>query len=129
MRGWAFGWAMGKNIMGFLEAGGLQIDVNDYIPPPKFNSLPLKSYRAPIGKDRLPTAMAFRGELLNFWGDMLFNDFFLKYDLINRIESGLWGSTCFLPLKAQKGKDHHGTARFKATASQWFYQHSKGVKF
>ena len=34
----------------------------------KFNSSPLKSYRDPIGKDHLPTIMAFRGELLNFGG-------------------------------------------------------------
>ena len=34
---------------------------------PKFNSSPLKSYRNPIGKDRLPTII-FRGKLLNFRG-------------------------------------------------------------
>ena len=34
----------------------------------KFNSSPLKSYRNPMGKDRFPTTMAFRGELLNFRG-------------------------------------------------------------
>ena len=36
--------------------------------PPKFNSSPLKSYRNPIGKDRLPFPPFFRSELLNFWG-------------------------------------------------------------
>ena len=117
----------GKKYHGFF-GGWWLANRCKWLPPPKFSSLPLKSYRAPIGKARLPTTMAFRGELLNFGGDNCFNDFFLKYDLINRIESGLWGSTCFLPLKAQKGKDHHGTARFKATVSQWFYQHSEGVK-
>ena len=30
--------------------------------PPKFNSSPLKSYRLPIGKDRLPFPPFFRGE-------------------------------------------------------------------
>ena len=34
--------------------------------PPKFNSSPLKSYRAPIGNDRLPT-IHFSG-MLNFGG-------------------------------------------------------------
>ena len=33
--------------------------------PPKFNSSPLKSYRNPIGKDRLPTTF-FSGSMLNF---------------------------------------------------------------
>ena len=31
--------------------------------PPNFNSLPLKSYRYPIGKDRLPVPPFFRGKL------------------------------------------------------------------
>ena len=36
---------------------------------PKFNSSPPKSCRDPIGKDHLPTTMAFRGNsLLNFVG-------------------------------------------------------------
>ena len=37
--------------------------------PPKFNSSPFKSYRDPIGKDRLPTTI-FRGELRScyIWG-------------------------------------------------------------
>ena len=34
----------------------------------KVNSSPLKIGLAPKGKDRLPTIMAFRGELLNFGG-------------------------------------------------------------
>ena len=38
---------------------------------PKFNSSPLKSYRNPIGKDRLPTTIFFKGELLNFGGVVL----------------------------------------------------------
>ena len=40
--------------------------------PPKFNSSPLKSYRNPIGKDRLPFPPFFRGELLNFGGVICF---------------------------------------------------------
>ena len=35
---------------------------------PKFNSSPLKSYRNPIGKDRLPFPPFFMGDLLNFGG-------------------------------------------------------------
>ena len=35
--------------------------------PPKFNSLPLKG-TFQIGKDRLPTTMAFRGENVNLEG-------------------------------------------------------------
>ena len=35
---------------------------------PKFNSSPLKSYRNPKGKDRLPLPPFFRVELLNFGG-------------------------------------------------------------
>ena len=33
--------------------------------PPKFNSSPLKSYRNPIGKDRLPT-IHFQGRTVSF---------------------------------------------------------------
>jgi len=35
---------------------------------PKFNSLPLKSYRAPNRKRIVFQPPFFRGELLNFWG-------------------------------------------------------------
>ena len=36
-------------------------------PPPKFNSSPLKSYRNPIGKDRLPTTI-FQGQTVKLRG-------------------------------------------------------------
>ena len=41
--------------------------------PQKFNSSPLKSYRIPIGKDRLPTSI-FQGRAVKLRGCMFFND-------------------------------------------------------
>ena len=40
--------------------------------PPKFNSSPLKSYRNPIGKDRLPTTI-FQGPAVKLRGHILFH--------------------------------------------------------
>ena len=43
-----------------------QMDSNfpcNCVTPPKFNSSPLKSYRNPIGEDRLPTIHLCRGKL------------------------------------------------------------------
>ncbi len=49
---------------------------NQQLPPPKFNSLPLKSSRAPTGKDRLPTIFQFRLRGCNV-KDFVFFVFFL----------------------------------------------------
>ena len=42
---------------------------------PKFNSSPLKSYRIPIGKDRLPTTI-FQGRALKLPGEIQFSHVF-----------------------------------------------------
>ena len=52
-----------------------------HLPPLKFNSSPLKSYRAPIGKDRLATII-FQGRAVKLQGCTLTNIvrvFFLLY--------------------------------------------------
>ena len=52
---------------------------------PKFNSSPLKSYRNPIGKDRLLfQPPLFTGELLNFGGVCIILQEFLEDSYINK---------------------------------------------
>ena len=46
-----------------METVGISVQA---VTLPETNSSPLKSYQNPIGKDRLPSTIFFRGELLNF---------------------------------------------------------------
>ena len=69
------------------------------ITPLKFNSSPLKSYRAPIGKACLPLPPFFRVELLNFGGGGVV--FWGASGLQPRLKCAAW-----LPQKTCAGEGH-----------------------
>ena len=61
-----YGRCSSKNIS-WLPSNPSSLTSSYRLPPPKFNSSPLKSYGIPIGKDRLPTTI-FQGRVVKLRG-------------------------------------------------------------